>query len=73
VSGLHWPVGSRVKVGPAYTQERGYVPDGHEGEWYVVRLFHDGFHALARHPGDECEIEVHISRITILPPARVPS
>lgn len=73
MSGQHWPVGSRVKVGPAHTQAAGFVADGYEGEWYVVRVFHDGFHALARHPGDEWEIDVHISRLTILPPARVPS
>jgi hypothetical protein len=58
-----FPVGSKVTVGKAYRMGGAYVADGWEGVWFVVG--HCGLYdvQIARHPADDYEGIVHLSRV----------
>lgn len=59
-----YPIGTRVVVLSAYTMDRGYVNDGHEGEWFVVEECLAPDLALARSPRAAfAQLYVHVQRI----------
>lgn len=58
-----YPKGKQVTVLSRYQGSGRFAPDGYEGTWFVVKTCAPSDLCLARLPGDEWEVMVHLSRI----------